>query len=270
MVDFVKVLVKNSGHLLQNDLLSFERKLNERTGEVRNYVEAEYDSLKFRLYDSGLVKLQGSLHKFYNGGVHNYNDYSLDDLLLTLDFIEEVFGIDLSKAFLENLEIGLNIQELSSAYLVISCLLSHKNLEREIRYRGSFARFEHSEYEIKVYDKAKQNSLKYDCLRVEVKYIRSRLINKLNLFTLSDFKTLSWLKPALNDLCIKWSEIVMYDPYKRNEIPNVEWQLLSYWAELSPVQKCRELKKLRSWNSGGAQFQISQALKDKWRNLSMK
>ena len=84
MVDFVKVWVPCSEHLLNNELLSFERKLNERTGEVKSFVEAEYDSLKFKLYDSGGLRLQGSQHKFFNGGVFNYDDYSQSDLEFTL------------------------------------------------------------------------------------------------------------------------------------------------------------------------------------------
>jgi len=73
MIDFTKILIPSihSDSLLRHDLLSFARNVNEDTGEIRESEErtAEFQNMKFKIYPSGRIILQGSWHKYSMVGI---------------------------------------------------------------------------------------------------------------------------------------------------------------------------------------------------------
>jgi hypothetical protein len=269
MVDFVKVRFHDSGHLRQHNELNFQREYNEQTGEVKPFCVAQYDGLKFILIDNGFLILQGSLHKFFNGGGHNYNDFTLSDLILCLKFIEEVFGLDLSKGIIQNLEIGLNLKIWLASQVILNSLLVHKAVLPEIRFKGSFRAFHHSEYSVKLYDKAKQHSLNDSCFRVEIKYRRGRAINKLGIYSLADLINSKWISKGHNEILKAWKSILMFEPLNESEGLNLEWKNSNYWHSLSRLKRCRQKKKFTEWKERGHQIQpeISKAISQKWEEL---
>jgi hypothetical protein len=80
MVDFVKIAIRD-GHFIKNSkLLDFKVLVSSKTGELENKLTAKHKGLKFYLYDSGRLIIQGSLHKYKNNG-YNYNDFTLNELI---------------------------------------------------------------------------------------------------------------------------------------------------------------------------------------------
>ena len=96
MIDFVKIIIKDlpKSILEANKLLDFYDNINIATGEIKTinkagnkispFKKAEYKSLEFKIYESGLITLSGSLHKYWNEGKHNFNDFNLEAVLLVL------------------------------------------------------------------------------------------------------------------------------------------------------------------------------------------
>ncbi|MBK6821528.1 MAG: hypothetical protein IPG87_00430 [Saprospiraceae bacterium] len=54
---------------------------------------AEYKNLDFEIFKNGAVYLKGSLHVFWNDGIHNYNDFGIEGLKTVLKELETKFGI---------------------------------------------------------------------------------------------------------------------------------------------------------------------------------
>jgi hypothetical protein len=61
--------------LLNNRYILFPIHVNEKDGEILNNTRfAKYKDLTFSIKNNN-VKLNGSLHKYHNNGIHNYNDF---------------------------------------------------------------------------------------------------------------------------------------------------------------------------------------------------
>jgi hypothetical protein len=270
MVDFVKVLFRNADHLRNNQYLTFERVVIEATGELKNYSIAKYYDLDFKLFDTGLLVLQGSLHKYHNRENFNYNKFTLFDLLSTLQSIEELFFIDLSKGKIQNLEIGVNLNLSIETSIILNAMLLHKGKLSDSRYYGSYREFRHSEYSIKLYDKSKQYGLNKPCFRIELKHIKARAFNQLGIITLNDLKKTEWLANALNEIETKWHEILMFEPFNKSNDLNPEWKNQLYWEGLTASKRHREIHKFNTWKSGGRnlQHEITQAIRQEWKTLS--
>jgi len=115
MIDFIKARVNEPnfvGKLLRNDLLAFNdlfNKVGYRIGKT-----AIYRGLTFNMFDSGLVEIEGSLHKFWNysikkGELQNWNDFHRLDLYDTIHEFSTQFCISPDKVRLHNVEYGVNV-----------------------------------------------------------------------------------------------------------------------------------------------------------------
>lgn len=121
MIDFIKLTIINtdSSILEGNPLLDFCYKVNPNTGQIRTvnkydvkitpYKDAHYKDLTFKIYDSGRITVEGSLHKYYNSGKHNYNDFTRENLNQVLIDIKSLFKIKLENFVLKCVEVGVNI-----------------------------------------------------------------------------------------------------------------------------------------------------------------
>jgi hypothetical protein len=58
------------------------------------------------IYDTGLITLSGSLHKYWNSGAHNYNDFN-SEAFYGFERLKEKFKY--RQCILKCLEIGINI-----------------------------------------------------------------------------------------------------------------------------------------------------------------
>jgi hypothetical protein len=175
------------------------------TGKANEYPKiGTYKNLQIRITQK-TASIKGSIHKYYNlitgAGNQNYNDFSFTQWEFAINHLCENLQIIKEETKITNLEFGFNIEVTKSPKLIINnhvLMYDFKDHNRKHSYRGkgSYKEFEKTDYRIKVYDKSKQYSLlDNDILRIELKIVNSRYIQKLGVFNLNQlgkntFKTL--------------------------------------------------------------------------------
>jgi hypothetical protein len=290
LIDFIKIIIKelNPSILEANPLLDFYEHFNLSTGEIKTtnrhgnkitpYKNAFYNSLELRIYDTGLITLSGSLHKYWNNGAHNYNDFDLDALKWVLKDLNTTFNIVDENCILKCLEIGINIiPPIPTNHILDYCFL-HKTLPFENKHNsdeGKYKQAEHRQYIIKIYNKAlhyKKNftDIETEILRFEIKYTRMWKLNKRGIYNLNDLLNYG-LHNFKNELLNEFNNILFYDTSIRSKsksLPNYKNPL--YWTELlkKPTKtnyyKHKEiLRKLTSQNSDKTQLQITEIMSKK-------
>lgn len=255
MVDFIKVTVKgcDTKQLLENEYLDFIGQHSTKTGEEMSKKEAKYKGMKFIMHDSGYVALQGSLHKYMNGGNHNYNDFSFIQLQEVLADITHKFNLDPNQCYLHNQETGVNIRPPTTSTEVLDGLLIHGTKKfRDISLNGGYVKkCYHCQYIIKVYDKRMQYNLKYENLRYELHFIRMEKLNKMGFYTLQDLTKIELFKGVRQLLLKEWDKVLLYEKplnydslnksTKENEL--YQWKDPEYWINLKRQIRCRQKSK---------------------------
>ncbi|ESU29481.1 hypothetical protein FLJC2902T_08870 [Flavobacterium limnosediminis JC2902] len=230
MIDFVKILIKDldPSELEGNTLLDFERKASVTTGEIKTvnrygyaitpYKHAYYKGIEFVIYDTGTVFFKGSLHKYWNNGAHNYNNFDLKAVLLVLNDLNDKFNITPQQCILKCLEVGVNITPPEPTNEILNNCLLHKTKLFEYQKNseeGKYKQVEHSQYIIKAYNKAlhyksKGFEIDSEIMRFEIKYTRMEKLNKKGIFTLFDLINYG-LHNFKNELITEWENVLFYD-----------------------------------------------------------
>lgn len=304
MIDGIKISNKlfDYSNLVENPLLDFQSLVNTDTGEIKctRYGTliriAYYKSLKFTLkenkHNKHTLLIEGSLHKYFNKGKHNFNDFTYQDLFEVLNDLEHKFDLNLDNCVLHNMEFGVNSQPPIHSNKILKGLLSHYNqpFKRISMDSADYYQVQHSNYYIKAYDKARQyraiSNLSGEILRFELKYIRMDDINNLLIskgvirkiyLTLNDLKRIEVLNVFGEQLLKVWNEILFYDytieisdltNHQKNKIPH--WQNINYWEELSKQQRLRQkglLQKVVDNHSQKVQSAYSNLIQEKLKLL---
>ena len=117
MIDGIKIDVHslNGSKWLSNKLLHFHTYTSVETGELLDgTIVAKYKGLKFFITQSTKYEnrvyysVRGSLHKYFNNGKHNANDFSFYDLKNVIQELQEKFSINPKTSTLRNIEFGTN------------------------------------------------------------------------------------------------------------------------------------------------------------------
>ncbi len=293
MIDFIKAKIQiNPQDLLINPLLSFFRQINPDTGEIKSvnrknkkrtpYQSAIYLDLEFRIYDTGSIYLIGSLHKFWNIGTHNYNDFNLNALYFVLHELKTKFNILPHQLILQQLEIGVNIQPPYKSGRIIDYCFIHRSKSFgfiSTRDEGKYSQVQHSQYLVKFYDKRKHYSgkgfqINNEILRFEIKYRKMEKLNRLNIYTLYDLLHYG-LKNFIPVLLNEWQHVLFYDftiNIESKPISNYKNPL--YWKDLidnkrnSALNKHRnKLKEIVANHSENVQEQITKLIEQKAKEL---
>ncbi len=289
MIDFIKIINKelNPAILEANPLLEFFDNINLSTGEIKTtnrtgqqitpYKNAFYNGLEFRIYDTGLITLSGSLHKYWNSGAHNYNDFNFEAFLGTLRDLKRKFNITPEQCILKCLEIGINIiPPIPTNQLLDYCFL-HKTKPFEYQKNsdeGKYKQVQHEQYIIKIYNKAlhykKNFEIETEIMRFEIKYTKMQKLNERGIFTLQDLANYG-LHNFKDALLTEFNNILFYDntiQSKSRSISNYKNPL--YWIELlSKPTKTNYykhkgiLKNLTSYNSDKIQLKTTEIMSKK-------
>ncbi len=252
MVDHTKILIKdlNPAILVENPLLEFCYNMNPLTGQIRTenrtgqkitpYKNAYYNSLEFRIYDTGTITISGSLHKYYNSGAHNFNDFNFEAFLYVLNDLKRKFNITPEQCILKCLELGLNITPPKPTNEILDYCFLHKTKPFEYQKNsgeGKYKQVQHSQYIIKIYNKAlhykKDFDIKTEIMRFEIKYTKMERLNKLGVFNLYDISKLGF-KYFENELLTEWQNVLFFDTTinaKSKRLTN--YQNPIYWSELT-------------------------------------
>lgn len=283
MIDYVKAVLLDVdlAKIIQHPLLEFTSIFNESTGELSQRKKAEYKGIQF-IADHRTVRIQGSFHKFWNEGLHNYNDFGVCNLSRTLNEISQTFNFDLATARLENLEVGVNLELPFSTSNVLTNLISHRNQKfRDMDLRdGQLMVADHNRYRVKIYDKGRQFNLQKDLLRIELHYNRMFDLSKNNIQFLSDF--LSKDKREYLSICLlkEWDQVLLFDwTLDKNELSKrlahrdfFQWRNYEYWAGLNKSNRNKRRKvysEMVEKYSGQVHSQILQLTVDKLVKLEM-
>ncbi|MFA9188601.1 hypothetical protein [Flavobacterium magnesitis] len=252
MIDFVKIYLKdfNPSILEGNARLDFFDKINTSTGEIKTvnhkgqkitpYKNALYNGLEFRIYDNGRTTIQGSLHKFWNSGAHNYNDFNFSAFSDVLDALKKDFGIQPEQCILNCLEVGINVTPPIPTNDILDYCFLHKTKPFEYQKNsdeGKYKQCEHSHYFVKLYNKAlhyrKQGfDIESEIMRFEIKYKKMERVNNLGIYTLNDIlnKGFGIFK---NELLTEWQNILFYDTtIVSNSIRLTNYKNPIYWSDL--------------------------------------
>lgn len=274
-VDFIKcqVIGLDIDHFKQNmDLTFYESKKEGKSNHLFFYK----DDINIKCFvDSGRIELSGSIHKYFNEGLHNYNRFTHQDYLTALERLKIDFAVEPKHLRILQLEYGFNVIPPIKTSDILNNLIYHSTTEvkdpQTSKY-GNYKQFLKDKYIIKVYDKAKQYQRSNDILRIEIKQRNwSEYRNKYGIVTLEDFnqfdKTL-----FLDNLLLKWSEIVFYDPTikgveKWNKYSNVDFWRHTIFKTSKKSKHHKRLKELNKNKGQNIQAKISDVIIDEVNNL---
>ncbi|GGG29343.1 hypothetical protein GCM10011344_32750 [Dokdonia pacifica] len=276
---------------------SLERKevLDSDTGELKKRTIGKYRDLTFSLYESGILIIDGSLHKYSNNGIHNYDVFSYQRLINVLNDLREVFNIDLEKVILLNIEIGLNITTQFKASKIVESILLHK--QKLAKYQSinnsEFKRCIHQRYGIKMYDKTlhylgkpytdskgvkQSHKIQGEIFRFEMHHNKMIALNGLGICTLNDLYDSGKLRLALELLCEQWNNLLIYDwTIRKNELTKYnrgvklnQWSNPVYWNNLSKSHRGNQKKvmqKLMQFHSQNIKLLVMNQLKQMVQNV---
>jgi hypothetical protein len=229
LIDFIKIIIKdlNPSILEANLLLDFYDTVNLTTGEIKTTnrngqkvtpsKNASYKGLEFKIYDTGTITIAGSLHKYWNDGAHNYNNFNNEALLFVLSDLKTKFNIEPKQCILKCLEIGINITPpIPTNEILDNCFL-HKTKPFEHKHNsdeGNYKQWQHSQYIIKLYNKALQYKKHFDIeteiMRFEIKYLKMQKLNERGIYSLQDLVN-HGLHNFKDEVLNEWQNVLFYD-----------------------------------------------------------
>ncbi|MFC5412382.1 hypothetical protein ACFPMF_23865 [Larkinella bovis] len=212
----------NVDALLTNERLTFGTLVDGQTGVILNPVRKAYDrGLTFRLVPRKTgkgyrVEVKGSLHKFFNGGLHNADQYTANDLLLTLDQLATEYGFNLFDSVINNIEFGVNVELPFPVAKVLANLICYKNQPFAVDSHSSIPYYvcDRQRYVVKMYDKGKQKGLAANVLRFEIRVRKMRYFDGkgVRLHTLVDLLNVANYGPLGVLLVNTFNNILFDDP----------------------------------------------------------
>jgi hypothetical protein len=204
-----------------SSLLGFGITVDRETGEVMSAARiAIYKGLRFEMRpaitgNSTTLMLNGSLHKYYNQGEHNANDFPFSALLSTITELSTTFGIEPSMATLHGLEVGVNIKLPFSPLRVFKQVVCYRNkpftqIDKHNKRLGFICCL--CDYEVKLYDKqAQSKQLGGYVLRFEIKVKKMRYLRPYQIFTMADLTNGDKIYKLLHLLIEVLQGIVFFD-----------------------------------------------------------
>ena len=231
MIDYIKLSSRlNATEMadLRNKIDFFES-INGSTGEpekiLANGKKASYRStawiknIKLDLFPKGYIELAGSLHKYYNDGKHNYNQFGIKEAEIALKQLIEVTRLQLPCYKVRSVEVGVNLTPPIPSDDIINNALMYKRKPFEAKHRndeGNYNQVKLYEYLVKLYNKRLHYEIQgynigHEILRFELKINKMRMLAKYRVFTLEDL--LNNVEDIARDLLPKaWKEVLLYDP----------------------------------------------------------
>lgn len=210
---------------------------------------------------------------------------TLEALLCVLKDLNTKFGIVQENCVLKCLEVGINIvPPILTNYILDYCFLD-KTKPFEYKYNsdeGKYKQVQHSQYIIKLYNKAlhyksKGFEIDTEIMRFEIKYTKMQKLNERGIYNLNDLIQYG-LHNFKNELLNEFNNILFYDTSIRSKTKSLtNYKNPLYWIELlSNNQKDlfnyhrKNLKNITSQNSDKVQFQITNIMSNKIDSLNAK
>jgi hypothetical protein len=254
MIDYIK-LSSRLNNTQVDDLkkrIDFNGSYNESTGELESILpngkKVSYrttgwtKNMKLELFPNGYVELAGSLHKYYNDGKHNYNQFGRKEAEIALKRLIEATGLELKLFKVDSVEVGVNLMPPIPSDDIINNTLMYKRRPFEAKHRnneGNYKQAVLSEYRVKLYNKRlhyeKQGyDIGYEILRFELKINKMRMLANYRVFTLDDL--FIGIEQIAKDMLPKaWREVLLYDPTmnKQTKEKTIKYANVNFWRGIA-------------------------------------
>jgi len=282
LIDFAKydLLGIAPDHLEQNGLLDFNCKVNLKTGELGTFKYAYFRGLEFKIFEPTIahpvqrITVEGSLHKYWNKGAHNFNDFGIVEVKKVFADLQEKFNIKPERCVLRQLEIGINIHTPGKTKTLLKHCLLHKRERLKWIYtadEGHYIQAQYQRHTLKIYDKRthyinKGFKVEKEILRLEIKYNKMCDLNNKGIRTLADLLKYG-LENFTPELLKQWQNVIFYD-IKALQGTKYEHQYSNpnYWENLNYENlkyHRANLKKLTETNPENIKTKIAQLIKTK-------
>jgi hypothetical protein len=234
------------------ELIPRLKKGKEVTGRDGNliyktvYRQAFYKGLDFKIYNItkltpyNRITIEGSLHKYWNNGAHNFNDFNISAIIDVQKDLKDKFNIDFVNCILRQLEIGINILPPEITKQILRYCLLHKTSELKSTYtkdEGNYKQTKNQRHFIKLYDKRthyvnKGFEIDAEIFRIEKKWSKMVELNNKGIYTLNDLIKHDLLN-FKSDLLNLWNDVLFYDWQSLKGLKhNVNYSNVIYWLEL--------------------------------------
>lgn len=232
MIDNIKIVTYNTAQInkiWRNDLLLYHSNKDYRVNdEIRSLEKKTYKNLFFTKYHNRL-EINGSIHKFWNDGLHNANDFNVIDSINTLTSLISTFNIKPHQFKIIGLEYGMNmvLEKCVNKFLKQLKFYGKRPIIESIEHKNFYV--SGTKYKsIKIYNKT-QDYPKYskpNNLRFEVKINKAQLLQKINIVSLEDLLIIETYNTLNEMLLNEWNEIILFEP----EIRKLKkYHSIEYW-----------------------------------------
>ena len=287
MIDYIKLSSRLNSTQVSDlkNRIDFNGSYNESTGEpetiLPNGKNVSYRStgwtknMKLELFPNGYIELSGSLHKYFNDGKHNYNQFGRKEAEIALKKLIEVSGLELPCFKVESVEVGVNLMPTISSDEIINNALMYKRKPFEAKHYGDEGNYRQatlSEYWVKLYNKKLHYEIQgydigHEILRFELKINKMRMLAKYRVFTLEDL--MNNIKQIARDLLPKtWMEVMLYDPTmnKQTKEKTIKYANVNFWREIAKERSYnyhhKKLYRLMEGNTCAIQAQVKDVMLD--------
>jgi len=231
---------------LNNKNLDFLGEVNYTTGELlQDFLKCKYKGqfLSINKGKNGIhCNMRGSLATFYNGGKHNFFDYSYDKFLETLPILENELGIIPSNTFFRNFEFAVIFQSPVKSNVLWDYMKYHKygklsNIVKNGKVVG--VQIVHQRFILKFYDKELQYTGKHsNIIKYEIVIKKMIEVEEVGLKTLEDLKNPFIWFCLSKKLIEKWNEIIVVDE-------NIDYKAMGNYEQ----KKFLNFKDANYWNN---------------------
>ena len=153
--------------------------------KLRSIDKAKYKGLTFEI-EQDKYEMFGSIHKYFNDGLHNANDFTIDEYREALIRLSHEFGINPQIIPFTSTEFGVNIVLPCDAKKFLKSLVMYRDSKTKPittdKYGGLEVRFD--EYKIKIYIKSSQypkytqpNTLRFEVVVNKTRRLENQIID---------------------------------------------------------------------------------------------
>lgn len=206
------------------------------------YKQSFYKGLEFRIYEptethlNRRATIEGSLHKYWNNGAHNFNDFGIVEVQKAVSELENKFGISSENCVLKSLEIGVNVNPpIKTKTVLKSCMMHKTNVLKWVftKDEGNYIQTKSQRHYVKIYDKKthyinKGFDIDNEIMRIEKKWCKMVELNSRGIYTLYDLINYD-LSIFKKDLQAMWNNVLFCDlktiegTKYENKYSNLNW-----------------------------------------------
>lgn len=245
-IDYIKweVIGIDPNVFLNNQSLTFTPELKD--GDVLHKYSTTIDGMKMQIMEeSKRTTISGSIHKYWNGGKHNHNDFDENSFNQAMQMLLELFGVSNNHLKVIALEYGVNLTTEHPVRLILDHCLQHKSKDIESKIsnvRGKFHQAEHDRYILKLYNKGLQYKLSENLFRVEIKSLNWTTHRKNGVFTMEDYIQCD-KRTFVENLVNQWMDVIFYDFNSKTYSDSSNFSNANYWRELRRKVQTKEISR---------------------------